>query len=153
VTPLPQLRRTSGHCGFSLHNLPADASDVDAFRRHFTRWIADQTVATDERRADIVLAVYEAVVNAAEHAYADPTPDATMNITARYRHTARTLDVTVTDHGTWKQQQPTHARGRGLLLIRALTDTTDIATGPAGTTVNLQWRLFSSSAGGRQTTP
>jgi serine/threonine-protein kinase RsbW len=152
VTPLPQLERTSGHCGFSLHNLPADASEVDAFRRHFTRWIAEETAATDERRADIVLAVYEAVANAAEHAYPTPTPDATMNITARYRHTARTLDVTVTDHGTWKQQQPTTG-GRGLLLIRALTDTTDIATGPAGTTVTLQWRLFSTSDTSRPATP
>lgn len=141
MTPTAQTRRTSDDHGFTLHDLPADAEGAADFRHQFTHWTDHTIPTTDQRRYDIVLATYEAVANAAEHAYA-PGTDGTVTVTARYRPGTRTLDVTITDQGAWKTTEPDDSRGRGLLIIRALSDAEDIISGPTGTTVVLQWRLF-----------
>ncbi|MEU3475907.1 ATP-binding protein [Rhodococcus sp. NPDC006774] len=101
---------------------------------------------TGDRCGDIVLAVYEAVVNAVEHAYRTPH-DApahqhkTIGLDVLYRADTSSLQVTVADHGRWKLRAPTGVRGRGLILIRAVADSTHVDTAATGTTVTMQWNL------------
>lgn len=148
MTPPPQTRRTAGDCGFALHDLPADPASASDIRRRLTHWLTENPLTSSEQRSgDIVLAVYEAVANAAEHAYRaaprDSPAQSTIAVDTRYRERTRTLQIAVTDHGQWKPAVPTRIRGRGLILIRALADHADVDTGPTGTTVTMHWRLFS----------
>ncbi len=119
------------------------------FRQHFAQWL-DAAVSVDaERRSDIVLAVYEAVANAAEHAYAAGTQSSSTQpsgtrpgaIEVRARLTREeSLEVTVTDGGRWKSDASSSPyRGRGLALISALSDASDVTSGPDGTSVTLRW--------------
>lgn len=141
--PTPQIRRSAADCGFTLHEVPADPAGAAAFRHHFTPWLTGDVAATAPQRADIVLAVYEAVANAAEHAYYSGPQSGTLDIDAHYQDRGRVLEVTVTDHGTWKPPENNPARGRGLPLINLLSGTVDITTGHAGTTVHLRWDQLS----------
>jgi anti-sigma regulatory factor (Ser/Thr protein kinase) len=135
-------------------SVAATPESAHLFRQHFTRWL-DATLDVDaERRSDIVLAVYEAVANAAEHAYAADAPSpaaqspATQSSATRSRaigvraHVTRdeSLEVTVTDSGRWKSDASSSPyRGRGLALISALSDASDVTRGPDGTSVTLRW--------------
>jgi anti-sigma regulatory factor (Ser/Thr protein kinase) len=88
---------------------------------------------------DLVLACYEAMVNAAEHAYRDRP--STLDLRA-----VRTLDghlvVTVRDHGSWRPEPlDPGSRGRGLLMIKSLAQRSAVQPGPDGTAVHMQWRL------------
>lgn len=118
------------------------------FRQLFAQWL-DATISVDaERRSDIVLAVYEAVANAAEHAYAadahsgSPASGAPSGAIEVRAQTTReeSLEVTVTDAGRWKSDASSSPyRGRGLALISALSDASDVSSGPGGTSVTLTW--------------
>lgn len=140
-------------------SVTATPESAHLFRQHFTRWL-DATLDVDAaRRSDIVLAVYEAVANAAEHAYAADAPSpaaqspaaqssAAQSSATRSRaievrtHVTRdeSLEVTVTDSGRWKSDASSSPyRGRGLALISALSDASDVTSGPDGTSVTLRW--------------
>lgn len=62
-----------------------------------------------------------------------------MSILARYQSGIRTLDIAVTDNGSWKQPQPAPTRGHALPLTDTLSSSALITTGPHGTTVTLRW--------------
>lgn len=36
MAPTPQIRRSAADCGFTLHEVPADAASAAVFRHHFT---------------------------------------------------------------------------------------------------------------------
>ena len=57
------------------------------------------------------------------------------------------LELTVTDTGTWKPPDPAGSplRGRGIMLMRGLTDEVDIAPGEHGTAL----RMHATIRGGR----
>jgi serine/threonine-protein kinase RsbW len=142
MTPTPETLRTSGDSGFEIRDLPATAAGTHRFRQQFTWWTNEALATGEQRRSDIVLAVYETVANATEHAYAH-CAGGSVHVRAQYRHRTRTLNVTIADRGSWKHSHPSPHRGRGIKLINALCDTPTAATDPSGTTVSLQWRLFS----------
>lgn len=96
-----------------------------------------------QRRGDIILAVYEAVANAVEHAYRTHAAPGTVAVHARSRTSTGMFEVTVTDTGHWTPRTPPPERGRGLALMDALSDSCTVCTGPAGTTVILDWQLVS----------
>jgi anti-sigma regulatory factor (Ser/Thr protein kinase) len=115
-------------------DIPANATRLVGVRRALQEWALaaglPHTTATD-----IVLASYEAMANAAEHAY---------------RHRTGTIDllatcdddevvVIVRDRGDWRPppSDPGH-RGRGLLMIRSMSHA-EIEPGPDGTTVRMRW--------------
>jgi anti-sigma regulatory factor (Ser/Thr protein kinase) len=115
-------------------DIPANATRLVSVRRGLQEWALaaglPHTLATD-----IVLAAYEAMANAAEHAY---------------RHRPGTIDllatcdddevvVVVRDRGDWRPPpaDPGH-RGRGLLMIRSMSHA-EVAPGPDGTTVRMRW--------------
>lgn len=122
---------------------PADGPTASRARHEFTAWLAIDLPA-GEQFDDLVLAVYEMLANAADHAYVDsPTGPGPVRLRARRSRTA--LHLTVSDHGTWRPPAaPTSAadtpagRGRGLPLIRVLVLDVHVEAGPAGTTVHLR---------------
>lgn len=95
--------------------------------------------------ADLVLSSYEALVNAAEHAY--PSALGPVDLVAARTTDGRVL-VTVRDHGQWRPPPlDSGFRGRGLLMIRALTQRVEIRQGPDGTTVHMEWELSATGCG------
>ncbi|MFE0750407.1 ATP-binding protein [Gordonia sp. NPDC058843] len=139
-------RDFEGGLALSVTSTPESAH---RFRQYFGEWL-DATLDLDaERRSDIVLAVYEAVANAAEHAYAadarspgtGPSGPRSGIIEVRARTTREeSLEVTVTDTGRWAPDASSSPyRGRGLALISALTDASELTSGPEGTSVRLCW--------------
>ena len=86
---------------------------------------------------DLELATYEALANAAEHAYPSGRPQVDLEAVA-------TADggvlVTVRDHGHWRPPPADSGfRGRGLGMIRALAHRSEIEQTETGTVVHMQW--------------
>ena len=132
----------------------ADARAVAGVRNEFCRWIRTHLALDDERVSDMVLAVNEALANAAEFAYADAPTPGLLHVHADYDGDASVLTVTVSDDGVWRVSESGHknpARGRGIPLMRALTDRALIDSGHAGTEVRLQWDEIDQNCGNRTT--
>jgi serine/threonine-protein kinase RsbW len=119
--------------------LPADAVAPSMVRRRLRRWLTDHRwppAAVD----DLLLAVSEAVSNAAEHAY----PRGRAGHVEVAAHCvqpgdgARQVVVTVRDHGAWRPPPAWHEnRRRGLPLMQACTAEMEIDGGPSGTLIRL----------------
>lgn len=111
-------------------------------RRALRCWLCDRGWPPDER-ADVVLAVDEAVTNVAEHAYPDgATGSASVIARAVLTPEGRAqLVVVVTDHGVWHTAGllPYH-RPSGLRLMRACTQSVRIRRTLAGTTIMMASR-------------
>jgi len=118
----------------------ADAQTVARLRHELSRWLRAHFALDPVRLNDVLLAVNEALTNAAEFAY--PWQPGTMALEVRYDVTDRTLVVDVSDHGRWRDVDPatrSNTRGRGIPLMRALSDRMTISRLPKGTHVQLQF--------------
>lgn len=116
----------------------ATAQRLVGLRNDLARWAAGTPLA-GERQEDVVLAVYEAMANAAEHAYPDGV-GGPLEVTARWE--ADELTVVVADEGRWKTPDPSETvRGRGRRLIGALADASDTVRREDGTSVWMHFRL------------
>ena len=62
----------------------ADARTAERFRRDVRLWLRRSFALSEDRIADIVLAVYEALANAAEFAYLAAPGDGTMRLAAHH---------------------------------------------------------------------
>lgn len=113
-------------------------------RHQLERWVST-TGLPDPAAEDLVLAGYEALVNAAEHAYpAGPGP---VNLVAACDTDGRVL-VIVSDHGRWRPPPlDPGSRGRGLLMIKTLSQRAEIQQSTHGTTVYMQWWLPTAEYG------
>lgn len=136
---------------FSRLDVPATAAGASRLRQQFGRWLNENFAISDEHLYAIVLAAYEALANAAEHAYvADPHPG-TMSIEAHHSSSSDHLSVTVSDRGRWRLAANKRFRGRGIPLIRALCDRPVFVKEASGTTLTLEWiqvRAYSLSSAG-----
>jgi serine/threonine-protein kinase RsbW len=120
----------------------ADARTVTRLREEFAEWLRTELELDPVRFSDVVLTVYEALSNAAEFAYDGADGEATVTLQAHQHAAAGLLDVTVTDRGRWRPNDPAlrkTSRGRGIPLMRALADGVDIEPSPQGTRVHLQF--------------
>ncbi|MGE2717182.1 ATP-binding protein [Mycolicibacterium litorale] len=118
----------------------ADAHAVARLREEFTRWLCDNFELDDVRSSDIVLVVNEALSNAAEFAYRDHEMGDNITLQTSYTGDTGTLAITVADHGQWRPSDASNqkrSRGRGIPLMRALSDRVDIDKTPQGTQVHL----------------
>lgn len=127
---------------FSRVGIAPDAKNAGRTRVEFARWLAEHFALDRVRAADLVLAANEALANAAEFAYRDAGQPGTIGIRANYHADDQKLTVTVSDEGSWRVPEPQPAdrsRGRGIPLMRELSDALSIETSPGGTRVRLEW--------------
>lgn len=121
----------------------ADAGRAALLRAEFASWLGRRFSLGAETFNDVLLAVNEAIANAAEFAYVDSPQRGTLELDAAYDAAADTLAVTVTDHGRWRTKIPQPAgpqlRGRGIPLMEALADDVVIDRTARGTRVTMTW--------------
>ncbi len=120
--------------------IPATIVDGRRARTAVQRYVKTLTF-TDDRTHDIVLAVSEAINNATEHAYEGVGPGE-VRIALDVVHD--TFVAVVSDDGRWRPPVA-NDRGRGLNIIRALTDSCTLERDLSGTTVTLAVRLPDSA--------
>lgn len=119
---------------------PATPESVVALRRLVRRWTL-ATVLDEEIGESIVLAVDEAVSNAVEHAYRGVVGDVVL--LAAPRPCGHGVAVVVEDQGVWSPPAADPGfRGRGLALMRGLSDHHSVVASDLGTTVRLCWRTL-----------
>ncbi|MGB7797180.1 MAG: ATP-binding protein, partial [Pseudonocardiaceae bacterium] len=117
---------------------PATAQNATALRRTFHRWA--KALIDNDTINDLTLAVYEALTNAAEHAFTTHKEPGTIWLYATIANDE--VLITITDNGTWKPpDKPPGHRGRGLPLIHQLTTHAHLQRDPQGTTVRLRHQL------------
>jgi anti-sigma regulatory factor (Ser/Thr protein kinase) len=123
--------------------LPADPCAAAAARRALTEWLAPLPWP-EETAQDLVFAASEAVTNCVDHAYAAPAvPDAIVLEAREHPDEDRIrVEVTVADRGRWHDPPGDQRfRGRGIAMMRALTESVTLDGSEAGTTVVLRcWR-------------
>ncbi len=127
---------------FERFGLDADAGTVAATRREFADWLKRFFDLDAVRCSDLVLAINEALANAAEFAYLQSDRPGTIDIRADYDPDRETLTVYVCDRGTWRPRQTDplpRTRGRGIPLMETLSDEAVIETSADGTQVRLEW--------------
>jgi serine/threonine-protein kinase RsbW len=127
---------------FAQTNALADAACAAQLRQEFSVWLRRYFALDATKVSDVVLAVNEALANAAEFAYSTVDEPGAMHLRADYDGAAAVLTVTVTDDGAWRISDPetnSHSRGRGIPLMRALADRASIDSSSAGTRVRLEW--------------
>ncbi|WP_238949124.1 SpoIIE family protein phosphatase [Mycobacterium sp. IDR2000157661] len=119
----------------------ATAERLTDIRHRLATWLSANGVA-EVVATDLVLVVNEACSNCVEHAYRGRDPGR-MHIEARIR--GDLVHVCVADDGSWKTPAADPGtRGRGLLLMRAVSDQVDLDGTAAGTTVNMTFQLSDS---------
>jgi len=120
----------------------ADAHTVARLREEFAEWLYLQFQLDDVQSSDIVLVVNEALANAAEYAYRNRDAKDPITVQAVHHEATGALVVTVSDRGEWRPSEPANqklSRGRGIPLMKALSDRAEIATSAHGTKVRLEF--------------
>jgi len=118
----------------------ADALTVARMRRELSQWLRTHLTLDPDRLNDVLLAVNEALTNSAEFAYRGQ--QGTMTLRVHYNGADGALIAEVSDGGTWRHVDPEsqpNTRGRGIPLMRALSDRTTISQTPDGTHVRMQF--------------
>ena len=113
----------------------ATAQDAVRLRHEFTTWLALDV--PDDPLDDVVLAVYEAIANATEHAYADH-PDGAGRVRVAAHRSPEYIAITIADQGSWRPETGDGLRGRGLPVMRMLVQDVHIRRGTGGTVVHLR---------------
>lgn len=117
---------------FAVEASPANLRRV----RRAVRALAARHGVAAAKAEEIVLAVGEATLNAVEHAYRGRPG----RVTVRGARAGEVLTVSVRDYGQW--QAPRDARrGRRTGMMRGFSDEFKLYTSPAGTLVEMSWRL------------
>jgi PAS domain S-box-containing protein len=120
----------------------AAADELADIRHRLSDWLVD----ADVPRAlidDIVLVINEACTNCVEHAYRGHNVGVMLlevNV-----HDGE-IEARITDSGSWKipKVNPGNS-GRGLVLMRILSETMDINSSPTGTTIDITFRRSSAT--------
>ena len=135
---------------FAQTSVLADAARAAQLRQEFCIWLKQYFALDPTKTSDVVLAVNEALANAAEFAYAKADRPGAMHLLADYDTASSTLTVTVTDEGAWRMANGENkklSRGRGIPLMQALADRATIDSTPAGTRVRLEWNHVDAAQG------
>lgn len=121
----------------------ADAVTAAEWRRALRHWLRDVSGVTADLRDGIVLGASEALANCVEHAYRAHRAVGTMELQATHDPDAGSIQVCVSDRGTWHRPVPRKSTdpmaSRGIMLMHALADHCTINARPGGTTVCLDY--------------
>lgn len=125
--------------GLWLPGIPADVHRLTRTRRLLVDW-ATATGLSRDHVNDLVLAAYEAMSNVVDHAY----PDSSGAFDLRGEHDDHRVIVTIVDHGRWKPAAVTPTsvpalRGRGMALMKGLSDEFELVHDDTGTRVRMTW--------------
>jgi anti-anti-sigma factor len=144
VTVLAAERRAEPVAALHLE-LAAEPSRLGTARGEVARWLT--TLGADgDTIYEMQLAVSEALANAIEHAHTDDGGEGRVRLDVALLPSGR-LQCCITDDGHWSEptlSEPT--RGRGLALIRAVSDDLTIRRGLPGTEVTFERRLARPAA-------
>lgn len=116
----------SSHGSFAWP-LPADAGAIPAARHAFESWLRQNGASADDVH-DMAVVLSELASNAALGA----APGTTANIQASIEGGSVRLEVTnqvgevEADAGRWDLDDPLRGGGRGLLIVRAYTDSLEV---------------------------
>lgn len=91
---------------FLRDRVAADPRSAARARAEFGLWLESNFILGADRFSDVLLAVNEAIANAAEFAYCDASQRGTLDVSAAYDRQSGTLAVTVDDRGRWRQKVP-----------------------------------------------
>jgi anti-sigma regulatory factor (Ser/Thr protein kinase) len=128
---------------FAQTSVLADAACAAQLRQEFSVWLKRYFALDPVKISDVVLAVNEALANAAEFAYSAVERPGAMHLLADYDTLSEILTVTVSDEGAWRiaeGERKLKSRGRGIPLMQALADSATIDSSPTGTRVRLAWK-------------
>jgi serine phosphatase RsbU (regulator of sigma subunit)/anti-sigma regulatory factor (Ser/Thr protein kinase) len=123
--------------------LVARVASMDLVRDAMRTWLEGIPLERSDAE-DVVLATWEACVNAIEHAV-DATDDI---VTLRAEHENGRIRVVVQDSGRWAPPTERESRGLGLMLIGALMSSLDIAESETGTTITIEKTLTEPTGSG-----
>lgn len=121
--------------------LPTDPRQLRVLRSRLAGWLSRRGLEPDTI-FDLNLAVTEAAGNAIAHAYG--LGDGEFEVEVRFE--GDVVVCTVTDHGHWRRERR-DGYGRGLMLMRALTEQVEIETSDDGTRVEMRRRIPVTCAG------
>ncbi len=125
------------HPPLAIHRV-VNANQLGDIRHELAKWLGG-TGLSEEKIADIVLAVNEAVANSIEHGYQGRKPG---KIRIHGENDGARVDLKIADKGKWKPAATDPGvRGRGLVLIRAVSDWLELDCTPKGTTVTMSFGL------------
>jgi anti-sigma regulatory factor (Ser/Thr protein kinase) len=117
---------------------PAVAEQLSDIRHRLAAWLGAAGIP-EGMAADIILAVNEAAANSIEHAYRGRKPG---KVRIEGENDGARVHVRIIDKGSWKPAPADPGvRGRGLLLIRAVSDWLEMDCTPTGTAVNISFHL------------
>ena len=123
----------------------ATADQLAVVRRRLAAWLQAADVPAAQA-ADIVLVISEACTNCVEHAYRGHSVGSMLTEVEAVGNEVR---ARITDSGSWKPPAVNPGnRGRGLVLMGALSDSLEMDTTPTGTTVDITFRLTAGAARG-----
>jgi PAS domain S-box-containing protein len=135
----PQLALASGLALAPLRLEDQATADRLVFIRHrLSAWLCAAGVP-DDLAAKIVLVVNEACTNSVEHAYWE-RDRAQVRVEADIHDSG--IRVRVTDSGSWKPPSAEPGtRGKGLVLIRHVSERVEVDRSPAGTTIEMSFAV------------
>jgi serine/threonine-protein kinase RsbW len=130
--------------GELLFNRVLSRDGLGPMRRLLTGWAAKEGL-DDETAQAIVLSGYEVLANSVEHGYRDHG-EGPVELYAYCLDDMVT--VTIVDHGQWRPPPADPGfRGRGLDLVRGLSNRADVTRSDQGTTVTMTWLLTEGTGG------
>ncbi|MGZ4515845.1 MAG: ATP-binding SpoIIE family protein phosphatase, partial [Mycobacterium sp.] len=120
----------------------ASAERLVGIRHRLADWLHTAGLP-DELTGDVVLVINEACTNCVEHAYSGH-PLGTMLLDVELADGE--IRARITDQGSWKTPAANPGNGgRGLVLMRALSNTMELDCTPTGTIVDIAFRLPTSA--------
>jgi anti-sigma regulatory factor (Ser/Thr protein kinase) len=130
--------------------IDAAADELSDIRHRLGAWMRAAAIPED-LIADIVLAVNEACANSIEHAYRGHEPG---KVRVEAENDGARVHMRIVDTGSWKPAPADPgSRGRGLLLIRAVSDWLELDCTPSGTTVDMSFSLSADTDSKPQPSP
>ncbi|MDQ4051333.1 MAG: SpoIIE family protein phosphatase [Actinomycetota bacterium] len=126
-------------------SMPARPDGPGRVHRQLAEWLRPLNVSVIDETL-LQQSVGELVGNVAEHAYpADlPSEHTTVDLDAKHRG-GGVVEITVTDHGRWRDPQPVSPRGRGLAMVQGFCDEFVLQRGATGTRARVRHRPHRSA--------